>query len=152
MYGGGRTGLMGSVADAALAAGGLVHGVILREFIAQDVHHTGLSELFEVDDMRSRKAGLDQRADAFVALPGGLGTLDELFEVLTLRQTRYHDKPVGLVDQDAYWAPLLAACRHMVDAGFVAPVDFDCLQVGAGIDQLLDALACGLSAAPSKPS
>jgi uncharacterized protein (TIGR00730 family) len=86
IYGGGRTGLMGAVADAALAAGGAVRGVILREFIEQDVHHLGIDELYTVDDMRARKAGLDERADAFVALPGGYGTLEELTEILSFRK------------------------------------------------------------------
>ena len=90
VYGGGRTGLMGAVADAALAAGGRVEGVILDRFIVDDVHHRELDVLVTVDDMRARKAGLDERADAFVALPGGYGTLEELAEILSLRKLGLH--------------------------------------------------------------
>ncbi len=120
IYGGGRTGLMGAVADAALAAGGSVEGVILREFIEQDVHHLGLDELYEVSDMRSRKAGLDERADAFVALPGGLGTLEELAEILSFRKLRLHHRLLVFIDTDGFWQPLLAqidrAIQHDLDS------------------------------------
>jgi uncharacterized protein (TIGR00730 family) len=101
--------------------------------------------------MARRKTRMVELSDAFVALPGGLGTLDELFEVLTLRQTRYHGKPVGLVNQDGYWNPLLRACRAMVDAGFVLPADLDCMKVAGEVGQLLDALALPGGAAPTKP-
>jgi len=141
VYGGGRVGLMGELADAALAAGGEVVGVIPQALLAREVGHRGLTRLEVVPDMAVRKVRMVEISDAFVALPGGLGTLDELFEVLTLRQTRYHDKPVGLLNQAGYWAPLLAACRGMVDAGFVAAADLDCLQVDEDIERLLDAMA-----------
>ena len=108
IYGGGRTGLMGALADAALAAHGVVHGVILREFIEQDVHHTGIAELTTVDDMRARKAGLDARADAFVALPGGLGTLEELLEILSFRKLGLHHRPLVLLDLRGFFTGLLA--------------------------------------------
>lgn len=117
VYGGGRTGLMGSLADATLAAGGRVHGVILRRFIEEDVHHLGV-EMFEVDDMRARKAGLDARADAFVALPGGLGTLEELAEVLSFRKLALHHRPVVLLNAHGFWDPLLAWFEGAVAAGF----------------------------------
>jgi hypothetical protein len=120
VYGGGRTGLMGELADAALAAGGTVRGVILRRFIEEDVHHLGV-EMFEVDDMRSRKAGLDERADAFVALPGGLGTLEELAEVLSFRKLLLHHRPVVLLNAQGYWDALLAWLERAVSAGFEAP-------------------------------
>ena len=120
IYGGGRTGLMGAVADAALAEGAPVEGVILREFIEQDVHHLGLDELYEVDDMRSRKAGLDERADAFIALPGGLGTLEELAEILSFRKIRLHHRPLVFLDTDGFWQPLLSqidrAIEHELDS------------------------------------
>jgi len=112
VYGGGRTGLMGSVADAALAAGGVVHGVILREFIEQDVHHTGIAELHLVEDMRSRKAGLDHRADSFVALPGGLGTLEELAEILSFRKLGHHHRNMVLLSSERYFDPLVALFEH----------------------------------------
>jgi hypothetical protein len=121
VYGGGRTGLMGVVADAALAAGGQVHGVILEAFIEAGVHHEGIHELFRVDDMRARKRGLDERADAFVALPGGLGTLEELAEILSFRKLGFHQRPLVLLDTDGYWAPLCAQLEHAIDRGFDRP-------------------------------
>jgi len=120
VYGGGRTGLMGALADAALAAGGRVHGVILRRFIEEDVHHLGV-EMFEVDDMRARKAGLDERADAFVALPGGLGTLEELAEILSFRKLALHHRPVVLLNAHGFWDPLLDWFERAVEAGFEKP-------------------------------
>jgi uncharacterized protein (TIGR00730 family) len=117
VYGGGRTGLMGAVADGALEAGGRVHGVILRRFIEEDVHHLGV-EMFEVDDMRARKAGLDERADAFVALPGGLGTLEELAEALSFRKLALHHRPVVLLNPDGFWDPLLGWFERAIADGF----------------------------------
>ena len=120
VYGGGRTGLMGALADGALEAGGRVHGVILRRFIEEDVHHLGVS-MFEVDDMRARKAGLDERADAFVALPGGLGTLEELAEVLSFRKLALHHRPVVLLNAHGYWDRLLDWLERAVADGFEKP-------------------------------
>lgn len=122
VYGGGRTGLMGALADGALAASGRVHGVILRRFIDEDVHHLGV-EMFAVDDMRSRKAGLDERADAFVALPGGLGTFEELTEVLSFRKLGLHHRPVVLLDVDGFWQPLVALFEAAIAAGFEKPAN-----------------------------
>ena len=116
VYGGGRTGLMGALADAALAAGGRVQGVILRRFIDEDVHHLGV-EMYEVADMRSRKAGLDARADAFVALPGGLGTLEELLEVLSFRKLELHHRPVVLLNAGGFYDPLVAQLERAVGEG-----------------------------------
>ena len=140
VYGGGRVGLMGELAEGALVAGGSVVGVIPQALLAREVGHLGLTRLEVVPDMAVRKVRMVEISDTFLALPGGLGTLDELFEVLTLRQTRYHDKPMGLLNQHDYWSPLLAACRGMVEAGFVAPADLDCLVVEREIEPLLDAL------------
>lgn len=120
IYGGGRTGLMGAVADAALAAGGPVHGVILREFIEQDVHHLGIDELYAVDDMRARKAGLDERADAFVALPGGFGTLEELTEILSFRKLGLHHRGVVLLNSAGFFDGLLAQIDRAVADAFDA--------------------------------
>jgi uncharacterized protein (TIGR00730 family) len=114
VYGGGRTGLMGALADGALAAGGEVRGVILREFIERDVHHTGV-EMESVSDMRSRKAGLDALADAFVALPGGFGTLEEVTEILSLR------KLVVLLNVSGFFDPFLAQVERAIGDGFEAP-------------------------------
>lgn len=118
VYGGGRTGLMGELADACLAEGGVVRGVILREFIEQDVHHLGVADLEAVDDMRSRKAGLDARAHAFVALPGGFGTLEELAEILSFRKLGHHHRPIVLLDVDGFWDPLLAWVERSIADGF----------------------------------
>jgi uncharacterized protein (TIGR00730 family) len=121
VYGGGRTGLMGSLADAALAAGGVVQGVILREFVEQDVHHTGIAELHLVEDMRSRKAGLDGRADAFVALPGGLGTLEELAEILSFRKLGHHRRNLVLLSTERFYEPLVALFERAIADGFERP-------------------------------
>jgi hypothetical protein len=129
VYGGGRTGLMGSVADAALAAGGVVHGVILREFIEQDVHHTGIDELHTVDDMRSRKAGLDDRADGFIALPGGLGTLEELAEILSFRKLGHHRRKIVLLSTDRFFDPLVALFERAIADGFERPEIRDYLRI-----------------------
>jgi uncharacterized protein (TIGR00730 family) len=123
IYGGGRTGLMGALADATLAARGAVQGVILREFIEQDVHHLGLDELYAVDDMRSRKAGLDERADGFIALPGGLGTLEELTEILSFRKLALHHRPVVLLSHRArgdFWGGLVAQIERGITDGLDA--------------------------------
>jgi uncharacterized protein (TIGR00730 family) len=120
IYGGGRTGLMGALADGALAAGGRVHGVILRRFIDEDVHHLGV-EMFAVDDMRSRKAGLDERADAFIALPGGFGTFEELTEILSFRKLELHHRPVVLLDHDGFWEPLVGLFERAIGAGLEKP-------------------------------
>jgi uncharacterized protein (TIGR00730 family) len=117
IYGGGRTGLMGALADAALEARGLVHGVILAEFIAQDVHHRGLAALHTVEDMRARKAGLDERADAFVALPGGLGTLEELTEILSFRKLGLHHRPLVLLNLRGFFDGLVAQIERGIAEG-----------------------------------
>ena len=120
IYGGGRTGLMGALADAALDAGGIVRGVILREFIDQDVHHRGIAELEAVDDMRERKAGLDARAEAFVALPGGLGTLEELTEILSFRKLGLHHRPIVALNLRGFFDPLVAQLERGIAEGLDA--------------------------------
>jgi len=129
VYGGGRTGLMGAVADAALDAGGPVVGVILDAFIRQGVHHPRVADMATVDDMRLRKAGLDERADAFVALPGGFGTLEELAEILSFRKLGLHARPLVLVNHEGFWDPLLSWVRTAVGAGFERPERMDYLRV-----------------------
>jgi uncharacterized protein (TIGR00730 family) len=121
LYGGGRTGLMGSAADAALAAGGVVEGVILDAFVGMDVHHRGLHRLDEVSDMRSRKRALEEGADAFIALPGGLGTLEELTEVLSFRKLGFHARPLVLVDTNGFFQPLVAQIERAIRDGFDDP-------------------------------
>ena len=150
VFGGGRVGLMGALADGALAAGGQVVGVIPRSLMAREVAHPGLTRLEVVEDMAVRKTRMIELSDAFATLPGGLGTLDELFEVLTLRQIGEHRKPIGLLDQEGYWQALLKACERMVDAGFVHPRDLEALVVRAVREALLDAIAAALSE-PSGP-
>ncbi len=119
VYGGARVGLMGALADAALAAGGEVIGVIPRALIEREIGHTGLTELRIVESMHERKALMAELADGFVALPGGVGTLEELFEVWTWAQLGLHAKPCALLDTDGFYAPLVAFLDHQVDAGFV---------------------------------
>ena len=118
VYGGGRVGLMGIVADAAIAARGEVVGIIPEHLQSMEVGHTGLAELVVVDSMHTRKRMMVERSDAFVVLPGGMGTLDEMFEVLTWKQLHLHDKPVVIVDVDGYWTPLVGLIEHMIEAGF----------------------------------
>lgn len=142
VYGGGRTGLMGALADAALAAGGRVHGVILRRFIEEDVHHLGV-EMYSVDDMRSRKAGLDERADAFVALPGGLGTFEELTEVLSFRKLELHHRPVVLLDVGGFWQPLLALFERALADGFEKPSARAYWAVAGGAAEAVDLCEAG---------
>jgi uncharacterized protein (TIGR00730 family) len=120
VYGGGRRGLMGTVADAALAAGGRVVGVIPRGLVDRELAHPGVSELRIVDTLHERKAEMAALAEAFIALPGGLGTLEELAEVLSWAQLELHVKPIGLLDVDGYFGHLEAFLDHAVSEGFVA--------------------------------
>jgi uncharacterized protein (TIGR00730 family) len=119
VYGGGSVGLMGVVADAVLAGGGEVIGVLPRGLARKEYAHPGLTELHLVGSMHERKALMASLADGFVALPGGLGTLEEILEVFTWAQLGIHQKPVGLVDVDGYWTGLLTLLRHAVQEGFV---------------------------------
>lgn len=121
VYGGGGIGLMGEVARAALAGGAHVTGVIPHRLNTREVAFDGVSELIRTDTMRQRKAIMDARADAFCVLPGGIGTLEELLEVLTLRQLGYHDRPIVLLDATGYWAPLRAQLERMVERGLARP-------------------------------
>ena len=118
VYGGGRVGLMGLLADATLAAEGKVTGIIPSRLRDAEVAHRGVTELIVVDSMHERKRLMAERADAFAILPGGIGTLDEMFEIVSWKQLRLHDKPILLVDIGGYWAPLLALLDHVVDTGF----------------------------------
>lgn len=141
VYGGGRVGLMGQLADAALAAGGKVYGVIPQKLCDLEVGHTGLTELFVVDSMHARKMLMAQLADAFIALPGGFGTLEELFEAVTWCQLGYHQKPVGLLDVAGYYAPLLNFLEHASQTGFIRPMYRPILQSASDLDVLLERLA-----------
>jgi hypothetical protein len=119
VYGGGNVGLMGVVADAALAAGAEVLGVIPQALVARELGHQGITELRVVETMHERKAVMAELADAFVALPGGLGTLDELFEAMTWAQLGLHQKPIGLLEVDGFFAPLVAYLDRAATEGFV---------------------------------
>jgi uncharacterized protein (TIGR00730 family) len=121
VYGGGRVGLMGVIGDAAMAAGGRVIGVTPRRLVEKEVAHTGLTELRVVESMHERKAMMADLSDAFVALPGGLGTFEEFFEVLTWSQLGYHSKPCGLLNVAGYYDQLLGFLDHCVTQGFVHP-------------------------------
>ncbi|HEY2326281.1 MAG TPA: TIGR00730 family Rossman fold protein [Gaiellaceae bacterium] len=147
VYGGGRVGLMGAVADGALAAGGEVIGVIPRELVDRELAHPGLTELRVVESLHERKATMADLADAFVALPGGFGTLDELMEQLTWSQLGLHAKPVGLLDVNEYWLPLIALARHATEEGFVRESDLGAIVVGDDGAAVLDRLG-RLAAAP----
>lgn len=140
VYGGGRSGLMGVLADSALKAGGEVLGVIPRSMVEREWAHEGVTELHICESMHDRKAIMAERADAFVALPGGLGTLEEIFEVWSWRQLGFHDKPVGFLDADGFWTPLLTALRGIVDSGFLRASTLEDLAVASGLPALLDAL------------
>ncbi len=118
VYGGGGIGLMGIAARAALAAGGEVIGVIPEALKTAEIAQDGLTELIVVDTLHARKAIMHQRSDAILALPGGIGTLDELFESMTWRELGIHSKPIWLMGANGYWAPLLALLRHLSDQGF----------------------------------
>jgi uncharacterized protein (TIGR00730 family) len=141
VYGGGKVGLMGEVADAVLAAGGRVVGVIPETLEKLEVGHRGLHELHVVPTMHVRKQMMAERADAFIALPGGIGTLEELYEVWTWRQLKYHNNPIGLLDTAGYWQPLLRFMDHTVAEGFLAPAMRSAVLVGDEPVALLDQVA-----------
>ncbi len=141
IYGGGAVGLMGQVADAALAAGGEVIGIIPQSLKDAEVGHPGLTRLEVVDGMHARKARMAELADAFIALPGGLGTLEELFEVWTWGQLGYHSKPMGLLDVAGFYDPLAGFLDHLVSQGFVREGHRAMLQRSEAPAQLIDALA-----------
>jgi uncharacterized protein (TIGR00730 family) len=140
VYGGAQVGLMGEVANASLAAGGRVTGVIPQGLFAREVPHHGLTTLHEVGTMHERKALMYDLADGFVALPGGLGTLDELAEVSTWSSIGLHSKPIVLLDADGFWDPLVAMLDRMVDKGFVAPPVRRSIQRGASPEEALTRL------------
>ena len=140
VYGGGRVGMMGRVADAALAARALVTGVIPESLMRREVGHTGLTQLHVVTTMHERKHMMASGCDAFIALPGGIGTFEELFEVWSWRHLGYHDQPIGLLDTAGYFQPLVAMMRQAIEAGFVTSDQLDMVRVDADPDVLLDTL------------
>jgi len=140
VYGGGRVGLMGALADAALAAGGEVIGVIPHALAAREVAHESLTRLHFVDTLHERKALMFKEADAFVALPGGYGTLDEFFEAVTELQLGVHNKPCGLLDVDGYFDRLIGMIDHALSEGFLLRDDRARIALEKEPDALLDRL------------
>jgi uncharacterized protein (TIGR00730 family) len=140
IYGAGRTGLMGQVADGVLASGGEVVGVIPRHFLTPQLAHDGLTHIEIVENMHQRKARMAELADAFIALPGGFGTFEELFEMLTWAQIGLHAKPIGLLNVKGYFKPLLALVEHASSEGFIYTEHRQLLLEDETPDNLLAAL------------
>lgn len=141
VYGGASVGTMGALADAALAAGGEVYGVIPTVLCDRELAHGGLTRLYTVATMHERKAMMNELADGFIALPGGFGTFEELFETVTWVQLGIHDKPIGVLNLDGYYDRLLAFLDHSVGEGFTRPALLQRLIVANGVDALLQRLA-----------
>lgn len=140
VYGGSRSGLMGAVAEAALEAGGHVEGIIPRFFLPNEDPFAEISELTVVEDMHTRKKLMFDKSDGFCVLPGGLGTLDETFEILTWKQINLHDKPVLLIDMDGYWAPFLTLVDKIVEQGFAKPGVRNFFEVVPSVEAALERL------------
>jgi uncharacterized protein (TIGR00730 family) len=140
VFGGGRVGLMGIIADAVLNAGGEAIGVIPDFLHVKEVAHDGLTEMFTMKSMHERKALIYDLSDAFIALPGGFGTLDELFEMLTWGQLGLHQKPVGVLNVNGYFTNMLGAIDTMVDEGFLKNVNRDMVLVSSQVEELLEKL------------
>lgn len=141
VYGGGRLGLMGAVADAALEVGGEVTGIIPQALVRPEVAHEGCTELHVVTDMHARKALFTSLSDGFITLPGGVGTMDELWEAISWAQLGYHNKPVGLLNVNGFYDELLAFNRHMIAVGFIRPAHAGILIARDDLDELIDAMA-----------
>jgi uncharacterized protein (TIGR00730 family) len=148
VYGGGRNGLMGIVAEATLAAGGRVVGIIPKALVEKEWAHQGCTELHVVDTMHERKRLMADRADAFLALPGGIGTFEEFFEVWTWRQLGYHDKPVGLLNVAGYYDGLMAFMRTGVEQQFMNDWQMELIRVGDDLGRLLPELVQAAGMAP----
>ncbi|MDZ4126878.1 MAG: TIGR00730 family Rossman fold protein [Hydrogenophaga sp.] len=149
VYGGGRNGLMGIVADATMAAGGRAVGIIPKALVEREWAHQGCTELHVVDNMHERKRMMADKADAFLALPGGIGTFEEFFEVWAWRQLGYHDKPVGLLNVAGYYDGLMAFMRTGMEQQFMSGTQMDLIRVDSDTASLLPELvqAAGLSPA-----
>jgi uncharacterized protein (TIGR00730 family) len=150
VYGGGHNGLMGMMADACLQAGGRVVGVIPKALVEKEWAHSGCSELHVVDNMHERKRLMAERADAFLAMPGGIGTFEEFFEVWTWRQLGYHDKPVGLLNIKGYYDNLLAFLSTSVQQGFMNAGQMQLISSGTQAESLLKSLVTEAGLAPGK--
>ena len=148
VYGGGRNGLMGLIADSTRAAGGRVVGVIPSALVEREWAHEGCDELHVVDTMHERKRMMMDRADAFLALPGGIGTFEELFEVWAWRQLGYHDKPIGILSSRGYYERMMAFMQEVVREGFIGDWQMDLVQVGEEAAPLLRQLVQAAGFAP----
>lgn len=146
VYGGGHDGLMGLLADAALAAGARVVGVIPRSLVEREHAHRGCTELIVVETMHERKRIMAERSNAFLALPGGIGTFEEFFETWTWRQLGYHDKPLGLLNLHGYYAPLLAFLAHAIASGFMDERHLRLIDADAHWQPLLERLIAAAGA------
>jgi uncharacterized protein (TIGR00730 family) len=147
IYGGGHVGLMGAVADAAMAAGGEVVGLIPTRLLEREVGHRAITDLVVTRDMFERKQQMIDRADAFVILPGGLGTLDELLEVVTLRQLGYHAKPIVVVNLGGFWDPLMGLVDRVVEQEFAEPGARTLYRMVGTVEEVLPALGIARPAA-----
>lgn len=143
VYGGGNVGLMGHIADAVLRAGGKVTGVIPERLVDREVGHNGLTELIVVKTMHERKAKMAELSDGFIALPGGIGTLEEIMEVFTWTQLGYHSKPCGLLNVNGFYDHLNQFLETMVDAQFLRKAQKDTLLVSNDVDFLIEAMVSG---------
>lgn len=141
VFGGGRVGMMGALANGALAEGGEVIGVIPEKLRALELAHNGLTELFVVDSMHARKAMMAHLSDAFIAMPGGYGTLEELFEVTTWTQLNYHRKPVGLLNVGGYYDGLIQFLGHVAEVGFIRPMHRGLITSAEDPETLVETLA-----------
>jgi uncharacterized protein (TIGR00730 family) len=150
VYGGGRLGLMGVVADAVMANGGEAYGVIPQALVNLEVAHTGLTELHLVDTMHERKAMMTELTDAFVAIPGGIGTLDELFEAWSWHALGYHAKPFALLNVNGFWDGLIGFMDHVQASGFLSPARRAQLLVAEGIGEAIDRLDAAIGATDPK--
>ncbi len=150
VYGGGQRGLMGVIADSVLAAGGEAYGVIPQALVDLEVAHTGLTELHVVTSMHQRKALMTELTDAFVAIPGGVGTLDELFEAWSWNALGYHAKPFAVLAEDGFWDSMLAFLDTAVESGFVSPARRSQLRVARGPDDAIDQLSAACEACECK--
>ena len=142
VYGGGSVGLMGEIADSVLDSGGKVIGVIPGFLATKELLHTGLTETITTEDMHSRKAKMAELADAFIALPGGLGTFEEMFEVLTWAQLGVHQKPIGLLNVAGFYDPVLSLVEHAIELGFVSQEHRELLEASESAEELINLLRC----------
>ncbi|WP_343559874.1 TIGR00730 family Rossman fold protein [Kiloniella sp. b19] len=140
VYGGGRAGSMGRIADGALSGKGHVTGIIPDYLVDKELAHTGIDELVQVDSMHTRKMEMFKRADAFCILPGGLGTLDEFFEIVTWKQLGMHDKPVILLNQNEYWTPMISCLNHMGKTGFIRRSPNEIFHIAQDFDHVMELL------------